>query len=223
MSEEVFQAAIELICKLRKAGLERWWPSPEYLHNPCSSNTEPHRACIANICGGEPTVHPQFWDFVNMAYTKLSQGVSVITNGKRTEDALQLALLAEEKLLDVWLSLDKYHEPISPEVVKAFHRNPVGFKGVTNVGDFFFSSGRAIERGIGTPGICLCPDLYINVDGTRYACGCKSESFGTVFDPRIPYRFLITRYYCSNNLPHPTSRGDLAHEHALHVGDIKCI
>jgi hypothetical protein len=201
MSEEVFGAAIELIYKLREAGLNHWWPGQKYLRNPSTFNLGPHNACFAHICGGEPTVHPKFWDFVSMAYVKLGWGVWVVTNGKKTEDALQLALMAEERLVVATLSLDKYHETISLEVVKAFHRDPMGLKVVSCIGDHVLApSGRAIENGLDTQNICLFPDLYVAVDGTIYACGCKSKSFGTVFDHHIPRQFFKTPWYCGNNL-----------------------
>jgi organic radical activating enzyme len=76
------------------------------------------------IGGGEPTLHPDFWEI--LAYA-IEQGenvaeswVSIITNGKRTEDALALAFLADHCLLSAELSQDSYHDPVNPLVVETF-------------------------------------------------------------------------------------------------------
>lgn len=90
------------------------------------------------IGGGEPTLHPQFWEI--MAYA-IEQGQNVaeswafiITNGKRTEDALALAWLAETCIIGAELSRDEWHDPVEWEVVEAFMRkNLCGWKGLRHV------------------------------------------------------------------------------------------
>jgi hypothetical protein len=78
------------------------------------------------IGGGEPTMHPDFWEILAYAIRETSRdynmecGILVVTNGKRTEDALALAFLADHCLLSVDLSQDEYHDPIEYEVIKAF-------------------------------------------------------------------------------------------------------
>lgn len=50
-----------------------------------------------NIGGGEPTIHPEFWDFLKHAVSHLGHeenSVWLATNGKRPTDALILAALA---------------------------------------------------------------------------------------------------------------------------------
>ena len=71
------------------------------------------------IGGGEPTVHPQFWEMLGLA---VLWGVDVwlATNGKRKKDALRLAKAAEKRIVAVDLSLDEWHEPIDYEVSDAF-------------------------------------------------------------------------------------------------------
>jgi len=53
------------------------------------------------IGGGEPTIHPLFWQ-------------------KMTETALALAGLAKRGIIGCDLSQDDYHEPVDPRVVEAF-------------------------------------------------------------------------------------------------------
>lgn len=101
-----------------------------------------------SIGGGEPTVHPNFWEMVRRALTYNDENnVWLATNGKRKADALVLAALNrgwdwiydtlgnDDKLFNAikgatnendWdrfsceLSLDAYHAPIDPHVVAQF-------------------------------------------------------------------------------------------------------
>ena len=47
--------------------------------------------------GGEPTIHPQFWEFFGLAIGRFHDepGIYMVTNGKKTETALALAALAK--------------------------------------------------------------------------------------------------------------------------------
>jgi pyruvate-formate lyase-activating enzyme len=47
--------------------------------------------------GGEPTLHPEFWEYVGLAlrYNTSDLRVFLVTNGANTEDALALAKLAQ--------------------------------------------------------------------------------------------------------------------------------
>lgn len=92
--------------------------------------------------GGEPTMHPQFWEIAAYAVKTLDRvtecGVFVITNGKRTGDALALAWLADHGVLSAELSQDCWHDPIEEEVVEAFRKGrSSGWKGLRHVPDIF--------------------------------------------------------------------------------------
>ena len=77
------------------------------------------------IGGGEPTLHPDFWEILAYAmqegHKEIYPWVFLVTNGKRTEDALALAYLADNALIHVQLSQDDWHDPIDYKVVKAFN------------------------------------------------------------------------------------------------------
>lgn len=90
-------------------------------------------ACIAaretgsNIClgGGEPTLHPKFWEFFGLALGSADEdlGVWISTNGTQTEIAVALAGLAKRGVLTAQLSLGEYHggeETVDPRVIKAW-------------------------------------------------------------------------------------------------------
>ena len=71
------------------------------------------------IGGGEPTVHPKFWELLGLALG-YCENVWLATNGKKTDTALRLARLAARGVLGVDLSLDDWHESIDNAVVKAY-------------------------------------------------------------------------------------------------------
>lgn len=69
MSKEVFQAAVKL----------NW-----------------DRGDVITLGGGEPTLHPQFWEFFGLmwAHVDLDMPPYIVTNGSNTEISLALASFA---------------------------------------------------------------------------------------------------------------------------------
>jgi hypothetical protein len=146
------------------------------------------------IGGGEPTLHPLFWDFIGIAlsYADDPGMIWLATNGKKTEDALQLARLARNGVIAVALSLDKWHDPIDTRVGKAFTEGLGGqrfspynndLREIRNVEQSVKPFGRAVLNSLWkTPG-CVCDTLSCDPDGNLYACGCQTEKLGTVFAP----------------------------------------
>ena len=100
--------------------------------------------CVRNrymmtLGGGEPTIHPKFWDWMQYARRRLAPlreyefdgypGVGLVTNGSNTELSLKLAAMAEQGKVWAAVSKDAYHDPIDPRVYIAFkkpHRDPYG-------------------------------------------------------------------------------------------------
>lgn len=145
-----------------------------------------------DIGGGEPTLHPLLWDFIGIAlrYKGLIRDLWVVTNGKSKEEALVLARLGNQKVLHTRLSLDEFHEPIDYEVVKTFSESPfkyVGIRDVTQGGKVEPAPfGRAAEWSTGKDMRCPGNDLWVAPDGVIFACGCKTVTYGTVFEPELP-------------------------------------
>jgi len=150
-----------------------------------------------DIGGGEPTVHPLFWDFIGIALRyKSDYIVCTATNGKIKEDALALARIARLKVLRVDLSLDLYHEPIDYDVVYAFEKTSgpawdyYDFRGIRDVthngtqdpAPFGRAASWAAPKDIRCPG----NDLAVAPDGTIYACGCRKKTYGTIYEPKLP-------------------------------------
>jgi len=156
------------------------------------------------IGGGEPTLHPLFWDFIGIAlgYQECKGSVCVITNGSVTGTATRLANLARAGVIGAELSQDRYHSAIDPYVVQVFTRergygeDHNDFRGIRTVRTIL-NLGRAAENGIGTEDDCSCDDLFARSDGTLWACAHEKVQFGTVFKPEIPEGYFGSDYKCS--------------------------
>jgi MoaA/NifB/PqqE/SkfB family radical SAM enzyme len=90
--------------------------------------------------GGEPTVHPLFYQFMLMAISSV-YSVLVLTNGKITETALMLANLNKLENVSCLLSVDRWHEPVAPEVYDAFY----AVEATHNVGERLRPDGKGME------------------------------------------------------------------------------
>jgi hypothetical protein len=143
------------------------------------------------IGGGEPTVHPQFWEFLGLALSIIPDPLWMATNGKRTDDALALADLAKTGAVEVDLSLDKYHAPIDPKVVKVFKEYYTGPGGkVIDPRDKrrIREVNRLSNAGRCTWGDdeCPCEDLFVTPTGQVMGCGCEDAIIiGSIHDRNI--------------------------------------
>jgi len=131
--------------------------------------------------GGEPTLHPLFWQLIGYALSKDLEGsLWLATNGKRTKDALRLAALARNGTLGVALSQDEWHGKIDPRVVQAFtQKNDVTYHGgYNNPYPNDYREIRTVKEpykaGRWTSGArrCACPELVVDPDGAIRQCGC---------------------------------------------------
>lgn len=158
------------------------------------------------IGGGEPTLHPQFWDVMLMAMSIFrvtgedtgAPGVSVVTNGSVEESAVRLANMAENGFISAALSFDDFHEKhkISQKVREAFDtQHPpwtrrdkmagVDFRDLRCGGEII-PIGRAKRTGVGSrhrKNDCICSCLFIKTSGNIHWCGCpKSPKIGDVWN-----------------------------------------
>ena len=137
--------------------------------------------------GGEPTIHPKFWEFFGITMGSNIDSFWMATNGKKSNIAMKLANIAmDNEYFDIALSQDPWHDPIKPDVIRLFkgmgHEirdvsySPYGDTIITNIGS-------AYENGLGTTDDCACPGLHINPDGTLKMCGClDSLELGNIHD-----------------------------------------
>ena len=174
MTMEIFRAALELV-------------GDDYI-------------CIG---GGEPTLHPKFWELICEAIS-YADDVWLATNGKRKKMALKLAKLAKKGVIGCRLSLDEYHDEIDEEVIDAFkdgipevwgaeqeYRKKTGDKRkATKPGNSIMRCGRArkwTQRDY--PSVRMykaCPssgDFLIHPKGNVRQCGCgNAKVIGTVLE-----------------------------------------
>jgi len=164
--------------------------------------------CIS-IGGGEPTIHPQFWEFLRLAIGSCEY-VWLATNGKKTDVALALAKLAKKGVISCDLSQDAYHDEIHIHVIKAFTKTKRdGVSGFYNTPDndgraIRDVTGREINAGrcnFGTDEGCVCPDLICKPDGSVYTCGCiDAPYFGNVnSEINIPDEWVYGECYKNNS------------------------
>ena len=131
--------------------------------------------------GGEPTLHPDFWKI--LAYSKTFGEPWVATNGSITDDALTLAKLAKKGIYSIMLSLDEWHDPISPIVINAFKNGLKKNNGEWDQWDASDMKDKRCIRSIITPHKkgrakvgkekCVCKLIRITPNGTIKGCGCE--------------------------------------------------
>lgn len=139
------------------------------------------------IGGGEPTIHPKFWLFLQLALAESRlETIWLATNGSMTTIALALARLAAAGAIEVVLSQDAWHDPIDPRVVAAFEhpvslrRREYDFRGIRRVQPDRVLAGGRCDWGVTG---CGCPGPYVRPDGSVHQCGCLvAPKVGDVFN-----------------------------------------
>lgn len=138
-----------------------------------------------SLGGGEPTLHPDFWQFFGLALSApYIESLWLATNGSKKETTLALAAIAlESNVVGITLSQDAYHSPISDEVVAFFgtHKDSLETRDVTYD---VIDTGFATDNQLGsTTDICACPETFIKPNGDIFMCGCEDAlQIGTVWD-----------------------------------------
>lgn len=174
-----------------------------------------------SLGGGEPTLHPRFFDVLRQAMQKFDY-VWMATNGTRRRAMLRLAGIINdedyeydydnpispqrEAHLSVELSTDYFHDrsKVDSRVWDIWHRAAdlrrpgFGLRDVTRSREGVIAAGRAKRTGnYKTEKGCACSDIVIEPDGTLKGCGCRNAPvLGTVFNPQIPESWQVGE--CSN-------------------------
>lgn len=153
--------------------------------------------------GGEPTLHPHFWEIIGLALGSdtSDMGIGIVTNGSQTDISIMLANMAKKGVIFAELSQDAFHDPIDERVIEAFshagHEGKPAYRTVNRI----LNVGRAKINNIWNEKGCTCPELFLDPDGVLFSCGCRKEKFGTIDDPKIPdeYREREEQCYKSRN------------------------
>lgn len=181
MSAEIFYKAIDIAVKMK------------------------HRIALA---GGEPTIHPQFMDFLAMAISK-SNDVYIHTNGKEKVKSLFLAKLAEKGIIIAGISQDQWHEPIDDEVIRAFRVKEYNENDKRFIRDVSLSKNAPQKAGRcdwGTDKYCsMYGTCFVDVDGKIYECGCENaKSIGHVSNTvDFIKKYNLHKWGCYNGLKNP--------------------
>jgi MoaA/NifB/PqqE/SkfB family radical SAM enzyme len=163
------------------------------------------------LSGGEPTIHPQFLSFLEMAIKKSKTKdynitPYVHTNGKNKRISLMLLELAKKRKVVAGISLDKWHDPIDEEVKRSFQLSQ-GF--YVFVRDVSKSPDVAPQKsGRCEDGYDFCPMFgtpFIDVDGSIHECGCENApEIGHIADQKaFLSKYKEHKWGCANNLPCP--------------------
>ena len=143
------------------------------------------------IGGGEPTLHPDFFDILRNALW-MFDSVWMATNGSRTKTMYRLSdimedndyaavnpIMADGKLY-VALSQDPHHNPIDPNIVNLWKQYRYEIRNTSN---HIMGVGRAKKNQLAPPEDCACEDIILKPDGSIRLCGClKSPIIGTIYD-----------------------------------------
>jgi len=142
---------------------------------------------MITLGGGEPTSAKYFYQIIRLIREQINIDPNkfcflMYTNGKNATRAKYLLNLIDNKedldFIDVRLSRDEYHAPISEKIEKEFVRR-YKIKPVL----FLSPQGRA-KNILGRPPNnedCACPTIFVSPEGNVWACGCKLHSLGTVW------------------------------------------
>lgn len=159
-----------------------WRQAIEFLKN--------HESHVS-IGGGEPTLHPQFWEILGVCIGNF-ESVWLATNGSQTETAMALASLAKKGAIGCALSQDYWHDPIDQRVVDAFTSNKASYergedqreiRNVLSHGDTNRLSPFRDPKEGGSEDNCPCEGLFISPSGKIRACGCfNAPIVGDVFN-----------------------------------------
>lgn len=137
------------------------------------------------IGGGEPTIHPKFWDIIGLCLTNGYYGNNLwmASNGSQKEIMKRLSDMARNGIMRVSVSNDRFHPPLDPDIKRWFTKKDFE-NDFENDFRAFHGPTTPIKIGRSKTGIkaCCCEGAFINPKGDIYHCGCpKSPKIGDVW------------------------------------------
>ena len=139
------------------------------------------------IGGGEPTIHPKFWEIIGLSLTNGYYGKNLwmASNGSQKETMKRLSNMAKDGIMSVVVSNDRFHPPLDPDVKKWFTRSSSDDSDYTDLRGFHGPRKEPIKIGRSKVGsnYCCCEGPFINPKGDIHHCGCpKSPKIGDVWE-----------------------------------------
>lgn len=168
------------------------------------------RQIPVTLGGGEPTLHPRFMEFLWWSIRAMAgltddlgmPAVSLVTNGSRTQTALELAALAKVGVIWASVSRDEFHDPIVPQVFRAFaSAEKAGDYRRISRPSFIVPAGRARHWGNHPFIKCACDGPFITPDGSLYSCGCRLYRFGHISQRPLDLPEEWDHLKCPNEQP----------------------
>lgn len=143
--------------------------------------------------GGEPTIHSKFKNFLGIAILENEcddMPVGLITNGSNEQLTLRLLKLSKAGIISCHVSVDDWHDEISPKVIQM----ATMYKAIRKTKyDNLSNSGRA--KGFGKSH-CCCDDLFIKPNGDIYPCGCSISKIGNILDKNLKINERYLSHEC---------------------------
>jgi len=147
-----------------------------------------------SLGGGEPTIHPLFWQFFGMSFSVGTPWLA--TNCSMTDITLKLIKMAQKDCIGLRLSMDHWHDDVADEIHDAIEYMgniyPNKRDGMLEVVKHI-ENVTAVGRGkniIDSKEGCLCPSIIIQPDGSIKQCGCEDAPIiGTVYDLDLQFEF----------------------------------
>ena len=146
------------------------------------------------IGGGEPTLHPKFWDIIGLCLTSGYYGSNLwmASNGSQKEIMSRLSDMARNGIMSVSISNDRFHPPLDPDIKRWFTKDKNIGSSTIDLNRHYDNDYRGfhgpmnpIKIGRSKTGIkaCCCEGPFINPKGDIYHCGCpKSPKIGDVWE-----------------------------------------
>lgn len=153
-----------------------------------------------NLGGGEPTLHPKFTQFLWYAMLEIECDevpIWLATNGSNEALTLKLLKLSKAGAISCEVSLDNWHDAISPKVK---HLAEI-YKMVRSVReDAIVPIGRAKHFPPQKYKSCFCDDLFVNPNGDIYPCGCRITKIGNVLDKHLQLDDKYWNHECERSI-----------------------
>lgn len=135
--------------------------------------------------GGEPTMHPQFWDIL-LTTMRYSDNIFMATNGVNVDMTLEcIDVFDKLRNASLRVSHDAYHPDVDDRIIEKIKR--LGNENICiqnySVSYQISRAGRAYTNNIYTRELCFCPEFILQPNGKVKFCACpESPIIGTYKD-----------------------------------------